>query len=68
MTAYLVEHMLFILVFQAVSALLGLWIKLINERFIKTGDVVLAVIFGIFYLVTQAYSWDTVLITIPPKK
>ena len=68
MTAYLVEHFVFILIVWVVCALIGLWIKLINERFIKTGDVVLAVIFGIFYLVTQAYSWDTVLITIPPKK
>ncbi len=68
MVAYLVEHFVFVLIFWGVCALLGLWIKLINARQLRMGDVIMAVVFGFFYFVTQAWEWEAVIIELPPRK
>jgi hypothetical protein len=68
MLAYVVEHAVAFAVVYWTAAVLGLVIKLINDRKVTMGDVVLAAVFGLFYLISQAWGWETVLLQLPERK
>lgn len=65
---FVAEHVWILGILWLALSVAGLWIKLLNQRFLVMGNLCLALMFGPFYFAAQAMEWNAVILELPRRK